>query len=200
MSSFRDSAVVGWRQSVSAAVFGAVMALAAPASAEDDAGRLKLVHPQIGFGGGAIAVGEGAGGAFQLDFSLGAERASSFGDRGLLLKSDLLFAGDASASGGFQMFRTDLALLATLSTHTSDFGKPFARIGAGPLLSFTSINGRASERGVGFQAEAAAGFKNIAEVYTDARTSADSFGPATAFTGGLRFHALLVLYALAEGY
>jgi hypothetical protein len=154
------------------------------------------VHPQFGLGGGSLTLGNQGGGAFQLDFIVGAEREGEVGARGFLFKSDVLLASGGDSTIEFRAARLDVSALATLSTKTKELGRPFARLGMGPSLTSAWVNERDAVYGIGVQVEAAAGFKNATELYIDTRATVDAFGSSFGMTGGVRVHAIVLLYIL----
>lgn len=156
--------------------------------------RLRLVVPQVGFGGGTLTTGQGGGSVAQIDLSTGAENESSLGTRGFLVKTDFLFVADPKQPRAPSFRRQDAALLVTLS-HNAPTAAPFARIAFGPALSFTSVNNREASLGLGGQVDLSLGLKRVVEVFSNARYTWDDFGHSYGLIVGARISALPILGA-----
>jgi hypothetical protein len=160
-------------------------------------GEWQLIHPLLGLGGGGLNVGDVSGGVWQTDLIIGVEHQRTMGALGGLLKMDLSFFDDQDPVGGVQVYRYDMSLMATCSTR-GDNVKPFVRVGAGPMVTWSWVNGRDAASGLGAQAEVAAGWKSVAEIYLNTRLSDDAFGPSFGVSAGARVHVLLLLAVLAS--
>jgi hypothetical protein len=143
--------------------------------------QVHLVWPEVGFGAGTFATGNGQGAAIQLDFGVGAEGNGYPWTKGFIARFDLLAIDDGS--GNFAKARFDVAPLLTLSS-TYDTAAPFFRVGAGPLLTFSD-----TATSLGAHGEVAIGLKSIVDLYLDGKASADVDGLEVGATVGLRLNA-----------
>jgi hypothetical protein len=146
----------------------------------------QIYSPGLGLGGGVFALGTDLAPALQIDLGVGYENYGYAGTRGVLFRLDFI----AGATGDeLDVVRTDLSIMATKGVGY-DRHSPYARVGVGPLLSFTSI-GRVGVFGVGGQGELALGFKGVIEVYGDAKATIEPGRLVVGGTAGIRMTSFI---------
>jgi hypothetical protein len=158
----------------------------------------QIYSPGLGLGGGVFLLGSELAPALQIDLGVGYENYGYAGTRGALFRLDFI----AGATGDeLDVVRTDLSIMATKGVGYDRYS-PYARVGVGPLLSFTSI-GRVGTFGVGGQGELALGFKGVIEIYGDAKATLEPGNfLVVGGTAGIRMTSYIwtefVLEVLAE--
>lgn len=156
--------------------FGAALLLSGEAEAQ------RVYTPGFGLGGGVFVLDGEIAPALQIDFGVGIESDLNPAP-GMMFRLDFL-AGQTGDE--LDIVRLDLAPMVTTS-----FGHDgFARVGAGPLFSFTGVS-REGSFGVGAQGELALGVKDIVELYGDGRVSFDPELPSVGVTAGLRINSFV---------
>lgn len=168
----------------------ALLLASAAGSSTALAGESAFLYPQLGLGTGPAWIDGAASRSVSCDFVFG---------------NDWELAGPLATgfTAGFELEGAQPQVLgdwwrfSLTSMWTGSLGYwdplPFLRLGAGPSLAVTKIASRPHVQvGLGLTAEAAAGFRSVAELYVQASTVADPAGLATSATVGFRLNVWVV--------